>query len=80
MHTELLAPLRPASRLLARCPAEDINAILHRLADQTLAQQDHLLAQNALDLARMDPADPKYDRLLLDAGRLAAIAADLRRV
>ncbi|MCC6459306.1 MAG: glutamate-5-semialdehyde dehydrogenase, partial [Saprospiraceae bacterium] len=42
--------------------------------------QDHLLAQNALDLARMDPADPKYDRLLLDAGRLAAIAADLRRV
>ena len=28
----------------------------------------------------MDPADPKYDRLLLNPGRLAAIAADLRKV
>jgi glutamate-5-semialdehyde dehydrogenase len=28
----------------------------------------------------MDPADPRYDRLLLDEGRLEGIAADLRRV
>lgn len=78
--TDSLQRLRAASRRLARCPDADIQAILHRIADLTLARQDELLAQNALDLARMDPADPRYDRLLLDEKRLAAIAADLRQV
>ena len=77
---ELLRPLRNASRRLARCPDSDIRIILNRIADLTLSRQDHLLAQNALDLSRMDPADPKYDRLLLDEKRLAGIAADLCKV
>ena len=39
-----------------------------------------LLAANALDLARMNPADPRYDRLQLTETRLKDIAADLRKV
>ena len=39
-----------------------------------------LLAENQKDLERMDPANPKYDRLLLNEERLADIAGDLRKV
>ncbi len=77
---QALEKLRVSSRKMAQVPATDIAAILHQIADLTLARTPHLLAQNALDLARMDPADPKYDRLQLTEKRLADIAADLRRV
>ena len=40
----------------------------------------HLLAANALDLSRMDKADPRYDRLQLSEARLRDIARDLRCV
>ncbi len=72
--------VQTASRRLALCSDDQINAILNALADRTLAQIPALLAANALDLARMDAADPKYDRLRLDENRLRAIAADLRAV
>jgi glutamate-5-semialdehyde dehydrogenase len=39
-----------------------------------------LLAANLLDLARMDPDDSRYDRLLLNEQRSAGIAQDLRNV
>ena len=41
---------------------------------------DAILAANAHDLERMDPADPKYDRLRLTAQRISGIAADCRNV
>lgn len=77
---ENLARVREASRHLVHCSDAQIGRILNDLADRTLAEMPALLAANALDLARMDPADPKYDRLRLDEKRLSAIAADLRAV
>lgn len=71
---------RQASRALARLAPEKVNAILLDLADAAEAQTDTLLAENAKDLARMDAADPKFDRLKLTAPRIAAIAADIRSV
>ena len=59
---------------------EDINTILNELADLTLENEAYILAENKKDLERMDKADPKYDRLLLDAARLKAITDDLRNV
>ena len=50
------------------------------LADAVEAGTEELLAANARDRSRMNPADPAYDRLLLDRGRLLGIAADLRNV
>ena len=44
------------------------------------AQGAELLSANAGDLARMDPANPLYDRLKLTPERLAGIAADMRKV
>ena len=75
-----LADLRTAAAHLNRVPAARLNDCLRRLADLTEAHTEPVLAANALDLARMDPANPKYDRLLLNEARLRAIAADLRRV
>jgi len=75
-----LADLRTAAAGLNRQPEGLLNACLLKLAELTEANITPLLAANALDLARMDPDNPKYDRLLLNEDRLRAIAADLRRV
>ena len=75
-----LAKLRRAAAGLNRQPTEKLNDCLRKLADLTEANVAPLLAANALDLARMEESNPKYDRLLLSEERLFAIAADLRRV
>ena len=71
---------KSASRLIARLSDEERNAILLDLAETTEAHTAGLLAANALDLARMNQADPRYDRLQLTEARLKDIAADLRKV
>lgn len=65
---------------MARLTKQQINAILETLAALTLAHKELILSANQRDLARMDPKDPKYDRLLLNEARLEAIAADLKKV
>jgi glutamate-5-semialdehyde dehydrogenase len=71
---------RQAARKLNQLSNADINTILNRLADVCVAQTPALLAANQQDLDRMDPADPKYDRLLLNPQRLQDIANDIRKV
>ena len=72
--------VRSASRKLACCSDDEFNAVLLDLADMTESHAPELLAANALDLARMDKADSRYDRLQLTEARLRDIAADLRKV
>lgn len=79
IETNLLQ-VREAARRLIHLEDVQIVTILHDLADRTLNNIPALLEANARDLARMDTADPKYDRLLLNEPRLHAIAADLRAV
>jgi len=55
-------------------------ALLLHLADLIVAQQAAVLQANQIDLDRMDDADPKKDRLLLNPARLEAIAASIRDV
>jgi glutamate-5-semialdehyde dehydrogenase len=57
-----------------------INQVLQDVAAEAITQTDHLLAENQKDLDRMDPADPKYDRLKLTAARIEAIAGDMVNV
>ena len=77
---EQLHATRQAARKLNQLSNADINTILNRLADACVAQTPTLLAANQQDLDRMDPADPKYDRLLLNPQRLQDIANDIRKV
>ena len=71
---------REASRGLSLLDTKKIDAILGRVADGVVAATGVILAANARDLARMDAADPKYDRLMLNEVRIAGIAADMRAV
>ena len=75
-----LSTTKSASRLVARLTDAQRSDILLDLADATEARTSDLLAANALDLSRMDQADPRYDRLQLTAARLHDIARDLRCV
>lgn len=59
---------------------EKINDILRDVADTIVARADEILAANNKDLARMDKANPVYDRLQLTEQRIADIAGDMRNV
>ena len=69
-----------ASRELALLTDETRNAVLHKVAVAIAAHRQELLEANARDLARMEPENPLYDRLLLTESRLEGIASDMRHV
>jgi glutamate-5-semialdehyde dehydrogenase len=71
---------RQAARSLNRRSEEQVNSLLLALADAVENAIPQLLEANALDLARMDKSNPKYDRLQLTDQRLRDIAADMRSV
>jgi glutamate-5-semialdehyde dehydrogenase len=75
-----LEATRDAAPALAQRRDDEIQSLLTRLADKAMSAEAEILEANARDLARMDPADPKYDRLLLNHERLRAICDDLRNV
>lgn len=80
MVKEILIAAREASRRLNLIAPQEIDNLLLRLADNTVQRTDEILAANRQDLARMDQANPKYDRLLLNESRIGGIADGLRRV
>ncbi|MDD2961168.1 MAG: glutamate-5-semialdehyde dehydrogenase [Muribaculaceae bacterium] len=71
---------RKASRKLNKLSDARRNEILLRVADAAVENIDKIIAANALDLANMPKSDPKYDRLMLTAERIKAIADDIRSV
>lgn len=78
--TPIFKQVLKASRSLNLIDEAKINAVLLDVADVAEMQIDAILVENAKDLSRMDPADPKYDRLKLTADRIRGIAADIRNV
>lgn len=71
---------KAASRELALLSDERRNEVLRAVAQAITANTTRLLEANALDLARMDKANPLYDRLQLTADRLGGIASDMVNV
>ena len=71
---EDLKKLNKASRKLIRLTDKDIHKILNELADLTLESTTYILAENKKDLDRMNPKDPKYDRLLLNEVRANTVS------
>lgn len=69
-----------ASRTMPLLSEDKINKVLLAVADAAEANTAEILTENEKDLARMDKADPKYDRLLLTKERIAGIASDIRNV
>ena len=74
------AQVQQASRELLTVDDATINSVLCAVADEAVARTEHILAANREDLSRMDPKNPKYDRLKLTEARLRDIAGDTRHV
>ena len=80
MIQEQLKQALSASRQLIMLDNETINHILSDAANALLERQQEVLNANTLDLQRMDPNNPKYDRLKLNEQRLKGIADDMKNV
>jgi len=69
-----------AGRKLAVIDTGTVNSVLLKVAEATIGNSAYIIEENRKDLALMDPKDPRYDRLVLNAGRLSGIATDIRNV
>jgi glutamate-5-semialdehyde dehydrogenase len=78
-YTQYFENAVQAGRNLSLAPAA-IDAVLLDVAKAAVEQTAYLLQENKKDLERMDPADPKYDRLTLTASRIQDIANDIKNV
>ena len=77
---ETFQKVKKASKTLGLLTDKQRNEILQAVADAIIAETPALLQANAEDLAKMDKANPLYDRLQLTEQRLQDIAADMRHV
>lgn len=77
---ETFQKVKAASKTLGLLTDEQRNEVLQAVADTIIAETPALLKANAEDLAKMDKANPLYDRLQLTEQRLHDIAADMRHV
>ena len=69
-----------ASRFQGTLKQEEIDAVLIDLAKLLVAESQYILLENQKDLDRMNPDDPKFDRLKLTDSRIADMAADIAKV
>lgn len=82
--TDSILPLLKATQL-ASATIRNLSdgtksALLNDLAVRITENMESILAENQKDLDRMDDADPKKDRLLLNENRIKALAQSLRDV
>lgn len=77
---EIFSRARGASKTLATAGVERINAALGTIASLLRENSAAIIEANSADVARMDPSDPKVDRLRLDAARIEDIASGVEAV
>lgn len=78
--TETFQAVQSASRELGMTDTEKVNGILSAVSDEIENAIPELMEANRKDLERMDPANPKYDRLKLTDARLREVASNMRDV
>lgn len=80
MLNDTLIAAREASRRLNLTEHADTDKLLERLAENTVRRTGEILTANKHDLEQMERDNPKYDRLMLNADRIEAIADGIRKV
>ena len=82
MMTEMLNAAKAAKAQIAALTTAEKNNALHAMADALLAQQDTILAANALDMAKAAStiSSVMLDRLKLTPQRIQAMAQGIRDV
>lgn len=78
--TPLLQATKQASAVVRRLSPALKTDLLNRLATVLTTHTADIVSENQKDLDRMDPADPKYDRLKLTEVRVADLVQSLRDV
>ena len=78
--TPLFRKAKKACRALNVLDSDTIDKVLLSVAEMAIENTRFILAENKKDLSLMDSSDPGYDRLMLTAGRIMNIAADIRKV
>jgi len=78
--TPLLQATQQAAAAVRRLSTDQKTALINRLADVLAAQAEPIVAENSRDLDRMDPNDPKFDRLKLTESRIQGLVDSLRVV
>ena len=78
----MLEAAKAAKTEIARLTTEQKNAALYAMADALIANEEDILAANALDLeaAKGTVSDVMLDRLLLTSARIAGMADGIRQV
>ena len=79
-YNQIFHGVKSAARKLAGLDEECIINTLKSVREITLGNMDEILTANKLDLAKMDPNDPKYDRLLLTEERIRSICGEIDQV
>ncbi len=69
-----------ASRKLNLVNNDQVKQLLLELANEARTKTEFILSENQKDLDRMDPQDPKFDRLKLSEERIEGIASDMENV
>lgn len=77
---EMLLAAKNARRSVQALGPQGSSRVLLKLASALRSNADAILAANAVDLERMSPDDPRYDRLKLTDSRLDQIASDVENV
>ena len=77
---ELIIKASEAATALSALTDRAINALLTDTAEALRTHYADILEANRCDLERMEPSNPKYDRLLLTEERICAIATDMEHV
>lgn len=74
---EQLKKASGAKKAISNLNLEKRKALLSRIAEALESNVDAILLENAKDLVRMDPEDPKYDRLKLSKDQIHGLAKSL---
>jgi glutamate-5-semialdehyde dehydrogenase len=79
-YREMIKSASAAVKDLISVSDHQISEALRETAQALTAAKELLLHENSKDLSRMNPSDPKYDRLRLTPERIDAIAGDMKQV
>jgi glutamate-5-semialdehyde dehydrogenase len=80
---DFLIKAKASAQIIATMQSAEKNSILHEMADALIAQSDQIVAENNKDTnaGKQNGLDSALlDRLLLDEGRIAAMAQSLREI
>ena len=80
MIEDILTRAKEAAGAIAPLSDHLISKVLMQVASAIDANTRYILDANKADLFRMDPDNPKYDRLKLTPERIAGITSDMRNV